>query len=194
LLIYWDNNILDSALKNLLTDNPVALQALMSETIFSTGFSVQEEASSSVSNASITPEPSVSTGSAEEFIYQGDKSTGVLFILRYPEYPYFSPQAEEAFVKTIGALQLTPHNVAVVNLANAHNPNDFKRIMQFFQPKKITLLGVEPASLKLPAIAHNSYMKGKIATVFNTFSFEEMFVDVQKKKLFWGEFRTFIGS
>ena len=166
----------------------------MSETIFSTGFSVQEEASSSVSNASITPEPSVSTGSAEEFIYQGDKSTGVLFILRYPEYPYFSPQAEEAFVKTIGALQLTPHNVAVVNLANAHNPNDFKRIMQFFQPKKITLLGVEPASLKLPAIAHNSYMKGKIATVFNTFSFEEMFVDVQKKKLFWGEFRTFIGS
>lgn len=194
MLIYWDNNILDSALKNLLTDNPVALQALMSETIFSTGFSVQEEASSSVSNASITPEPSVSTGSAEEFIYQGDKSTGVLFILRYPEYPYFSPQAEEAFVKTIGALQLTPHNVAVVNLANAHNPNDFKRIMQFFQPKKITLLGVEPASLKLPAIAHNSYMKGKIATVFNTFSFEEMFVDVQKKKLFWGEFRTFIGS
>ncbi|GGH05689.1 hypothetical protein GCM10011418_01970 [Sphingobacterium alkalisoli] len=194
MLIYWDNNILDSALKNLLTDNPVALQALMSETIFSTGFSVQEEASSSVSNASITPQPSVSTGSAEEFIYQGDKSTGVLFILRYPEYPYFSPQAEEAFVKTIGALQLTPHNVAVVNLANAHNPNDFKRIMQFFQPKKITLLGVEPASLKLPAIAHNSYMKGKIATVFNTFSFEEMFVDVQKKKLFWGEFRTFIGS
>ncbi|TJZ61183.1 hypothetical protein FAZ15_08240 [Sphingobacterium olei] len=181
-------------MKNLLTDNPVALQALMSETIFSTGFSVQEDVSSSVSNTTTIPQPNTTTGSVEEFIYQGDKSTGVLFILRYPEYPYFSPQAEEAFVKTIGALQLTPHNVAVVNLANPHNPNDFKRIMQFFQPKKITLLGVEPASLNLPAIAHNSYMKGKIATVFNTFSFEEMFVDVEKKKLFWGEFKTFIGS
>ena len=130
----------------------------------------------------------------EEFIYQGDKSTGILFILRYPDFPYFSPQAEEAFVKTIGALQLTKENVAVVNLANPHNPNDFKRIMQFFQPTKITLLGVEPISLKLPEIAHNSYMKGRIATVFNTFSFEEMFADVQKKRLFWNEFKTFIGS
>lgn len=167
-------------MNTLLTDNPVALKALMSETIFSTGF---EQTS-----------PAHATIVQEEFIYQGDKSTGVLFILRYPDYPYFSPQAEEAFIKTIGALQLTLQNVAVVNLANTHNPNDFKRIMTFFEPKKITLLGVEPASLNLPAIAHNSYMRGKTATVFNTFSFEEMFADVNKKKLFWTEFKSFILS
>jgi len=46
--------------------------------------------------------------------------------------------------------------------------------------------------LKLPAIAHNAYMKGKIATVFNTFSFEEMFADIAKKKAFWGEFKSFL--
>ena len=175
-------------MSNLLTDNPIALQALMSETLFSTGFSMNDA-------PMLAKDEGVDWGSSsEEFIYQGDKSTGVLFILRYPEFPYFSPQAEEAFVKTIGALQLTPQNVAVVNLANPHNPNDFKRIMSFFEPKKITLLGVEPASLKLPEIAHNSYMKGKVATVFNTFSFEEMFADINKKKLFWGEFKTFIGN
>ena len=129
-----------------------------------------------------------------EFIYQGSKDRGILFILRYVEYPYFSPAALDAFEKTIGALNLTKETVAVVNLANAHNPNDFKRIMQFFQPTKIILLGVEPASLKLPPIEHNSYMKGRIATVFNTFSFEEMFADVNKKKLFWNEFKTFIVS
>lgn len=157
------------------TTNPVALQALMSETLF------------------IPKTPQQELTSAEEFIYQGDKSTGVLFILRYPDYPYFSPAAEEAFLKTIGALQLHAGNVAVVNLANPHNPNEWKRIMAFFQPKKITLLGVEPISLGLPAIAHNSYMHGKIATVFNTFSFEEMFADVQKKKMFWMEFKSFMG-
>ncbi len=157
------------------TTNPVALQALMSETLFLPKTSQQEFTS------------------AEEFIYQGDKSTGVLFILRYPDYPYFSPAAEEAFLKTIGALQLHAGNVAVVNLANPHNPNEWKRIMAFFQPKKITLLGVEPISLGLPAIAHNSYMHGKVATVFNTFSFEEMFADVQKKKMFWMEFKSFMG-
>jgi hypothetical protein len=178
-------------MSNLLTDNPIALQALMNETLFSTGFSMDETASenSSSSVASVNWD-----SSAEEFVYKGDKSTGVLFILRYPSYPYFSPAAEEAFIKIIGALQLTPENVAVVNLANPQNPNDFKRIMAFFEPKKITLLGVEPASLKLPEIAHNSYMKGRIATVFNTFSFEEMFADINKKKLFWGEFKTFISN
>lgn len=177
-------------MNNLLTNNPVALQALMSETIFSTGFSMEDfERGQQVQHSVVAFDHS-----AEEFVFQGDKSTGVLFILRYPEFPYFSPQAEEAFVKTIGALQLTPKNVAVVNLANPQNPNEFKRIMEFFKPSKITLLGVDPASLKLPEIAHNSYMRGKVATVFNTFSFEEMFADVEKKKLFWGEFKSFING
>ncbi len=173
-------------MNNLVTHNPAALQALMSEAIFTHDAADWD--------AVAVKEILAPESAGEEFIYRGDKSTGILFILRYPAFPYFSPQAEEAFVKTIGALKLTLSNVAVVNLANAHNPNDFKRIMSFFEPKKITLLGVEPASLKLPDIGHNSYMKGRVATVFNTFSFEEMFADVEKKKLFWAEFKTFIGS
>lgn len=175
-------------MSQLTTNNPIALRALMSETLF-----VPKEAEARLASQPLVADDTRAV-EREEFIYQGDKSTGILFILRYPDFPYFSPQAEEAFVKTIGALQLTKENVAVVNLANPHNPNDFKRIMQFFQPTKITLLGVEPISLKLPEIAHNSYMKGRVATVFHTFSFEEMFADVQKKRLFWNEFKTFIGS
>lgn len=174
---------------HLKTDNPVALQALLSETLF---ISKDKEMATALPVGNVAD--SVQEGEAEEFIYQGDKSTGILFILRYPDYPYFSPQAEDAFLKTLGALNLSFENVAVVNLANPHNPNDFKRIMQFFQPTKITLLGVEPISLKLPEIAHNAYMKGRVATVFNTFSFEEMFADLQKKRLFWNEFKTFIVS
>ncbi|GEM_PF-135198 len=220
-------------MSNLTTDNPVALQILMDETIFGNGFdfqadlsghSLQEEnsvhAQAAIVQASSTTKDTsyvaVGIGEAQqavpsqvvsgshavnhlevlggEFIYQGNKEQGILFILRYEQYPYFSPAALEAFEKTIGALKLTKETVAVLNLANSHNPNDFKRIMQFFQPTKIILLGVEPASLKLPFIEHNSYMKGRIATVFNTFSFEEMFVDVNKKKLFWNEFKTFIVS
>lgn len=174
-------------MSHLKTDNPIALQTLMSETIFTHGV----DAASVMSSGRLASEEKKSEHK-ETFIYQGDKSTGVLFILRYPDYPYFSPQAEDAFIKTIGALKLTKENVAVVNLANPHNPNDFKQIMRFFEPTKITLLGVEPASLKLPEIAHNAYMRGRVATVFNTFSFEEMFADVQKKRLFWNEFKAFI--
>lgn len=177
-------------MSHLKTDNPIALRTLMSETLFSHGEKSEE--------VSISPDGTMRDDrddkAAEEFVYQGNKSTGILFVLRYPDHPYFSPEAEDAFVKTLGALHLSWENVAVVNLANGHNPNDFKRIMQFFQPTKITLLGVEPASLKLPEIAHNAYMKGRIATVFHTFSFEEMFADAQKKRMFWNEFKTFIVS
>ena len=175
----------------LITDNPIAIQTLMSETIFS----VEKEVTSiSTHEKNNIETPQGGQNQIEEFIYQGDKSTGILFILRYPDFPYFSPEAADAFSKTIGAMQLTTNNVAVMNLANPHNPSVWKRIMEFFQPKKIILLGVDPQSLQLPAIAHNSYLKGKIATVFHTFSFEEMFVDIAKKKLFWGEFKVFIVS
>jgi hypothetical protein len=166
----------------------------MSETIFTTGFDVGGNDDKDAKMSIPTGTSGTHAVEKEEFIYRGDKDTGVLFILRYPDHPYFSPEAEDAFIKTIGALQLTLQDVAVVNLANEHNPNDWKKIMGFFRPKKITLLGVEPTSLKLPAIAHNSYMRGKIATVFNTFSFEEMFVDIDKKKLFWTEFKSFLQS
>ncbi len=180
-------------MSDLITNNYVALQALMSDTLFTTGFDVSNALPDDMVVSTVCDDALFDT-STEEFVYKGDKSTGILFILRYPEYPYFSPQAEDAFVKTISALSLRPENVAIVNLANPQNPNEFKKIMQFFKPTKITLLGVEPKSLVLPEIPHNSYMKGRIATVFNTFSFEEMFADLNKKKLFWGEFKTFITS
>jgi len=105
--------------KNLTTDNPIAIQALMSETVFAIPGSVMPIVETqTVGSQHTTLQQGHFDASAEEFVYQGDKSTGILFVLRYPDYPYFSPQAEEAFLKTIGALQLNAGNVAVVNLAN----------------------------------------------------------------------------
>src|SRR5690606_40318735 len=115
-------------MSNLLTDNPIALQALMNETLFSAGFVMDNAQNSSSENL-----PSVNwDSSSEEFVYKGDKSAGILFILRYPDYPYFSPEAEEAFVMTIAALGLTLENVAVVYLSYLHNSNDFICIRDFF--------------------------------------------------------------
>ncbi|MCL7988142.1 hypothetical protein M8998_09360 [Sphingobacterium sp. lm-10] len=184
-------------MSNLLTNNPIALNALMSETLFSVDFTAEQEASNSFQQAEAqqfsTPPAGITPVIVpEEFIYQGSVEKQILFILRYPDYDYFSPGAQDAFERILSAVDLRMEDVAVVNLANAHNPNDFKRIMQFFQPTRITLLGVEPSSLVLPPIPHNAYMKGRVATVFNTYSFEEMFTNVEKKKSFWLEFKKFI--
>lgn len=177
----------------LITNNPVALRSLLTETLFTSiekGTPIVER--KIVSASTTTTPPRQEPSKAEEFIYQGDRSSGILFVLRYRDFPYFSPQAEQAFEKTLGAIQLQVEKVAVVNLDKEQNPNDWHRIMDFFKPVKIILLGVEPSSLKLPRIEHNAFMKGKKATVFYTFSFEEMFADVEKKRLFWYQFRDFL--
>jgi len=185
-------------MSNLLTENPIALRTLMSETIFvlpsPEGGGVASPAPESRSAPVPLSGDRETEKAREAFVYQGDKSSGMLFLLRDAVHPYFSPQAEEAFAKMIGALGLTPQNVAVVNLANADNPNDFPLLMDFFQPKKIALLGVDPVSLKLPAIPQNTYRKGKKATVFHTFGFAEMLADANKKKTFWAEFKAFVAA
>lgn len=184
-------------MSHLLTNHPIALNALMNETLFSADFIVAEDASTGFEQVRvqqfITPSEEVAPVIVpEEFIYQGSVEKRILFILRYPDFDYFSPGAQDAFEKILSAVNLRMADVAVVNLANPHNPNDFKRIMQFFQPTRITLLGVAPSSLVLPPIPHNEYMKGKVATVFNTYSFEEMFANQDKKKAFWLEFKKII--
>jgi len=191
------------------TDNPIALRTLMSETIFAAGDvsdspQKNEDKQADMEAGLVAVPPSSKTGGEEEkqddppeipretFVYQGDKSSGILFVLRTADHPYFSPRAEDAFAKAIGAAGLAREKVAVVNLANADNPNDFGQLMAFFQPKKIALLGVDPASLKLPAIPQNAHKKGKKAVVFHTFGFEEMLDDANRKKAFWTAFKTFM--
>jgi len=192
-------------MSSLLTDNAIALRALMSETIFAISDAVQPMAQGATMVAehadnrnAITPPLGVGgiseDGNTESFVYQGDKTSGILFVLRDPDHPYFSPAAEEAFAKTLGALGLTPQSTAVVNLASPNNSNDFRKLMDFFQPKKIALLGVGPTSLKLPEIPQNTSMKGKKATVFHTFGFAEMLADPGKKKAFWTGFKAFMAG
>lgn len=172
----------------------------MSETLFFTESDVSHPEKTESDFQTVVPTPIQPSNAQpekepqQEFVFRGTIDKGIVFILRYEAYDYFSPGAQDAFEKIMVAVGLSPQDVAVVNLANAHNPNDFKRIMAFFKPTKIILLGVEPASLVLPEIPHNSYMKGRVATAFNTYSFEEMFVDVEKKKAFWGEFKKFMLS
>lgn len=172
-------------MSNIHTSDPIALRALMTEALFAVHDVERLEIEVS--------EPMAPTEQNKEaFVFDGSKDKGILFILRYEEYPYFSPDAQDAFVKILEATKIKKEEVALVNLAHPDNPNDFKMIMEYFSPTKIILLGVEPKSLKLPDIAHNSYMRGRVAVVFNTFSFEEMFDNVDKKRAFWGEFKNFM--
>ena len=171
------------------TDNPYALQALMSETIFSLGEQVQEARKV---DPTYIPSAAPDLGLLEEFLFKGENKKHILFLIRDPNQPYMSAEAYDAFLKMLTALQLTEADIALMNVANERNSSEFKQIMNFFTPQKIILLGVDPPSLKLPAIPLNALQKGRVSTVFHTFSLEEMLTDLAKKKAFWIEFKNLI--
>lgn len=192
-------------MSNLHSDHPVALQALLDETLFAVEDAVKEEVDDVELNekeeatpvSPTTVEQDVVSDESkrdqnEDFSYKGNRDSGILFLLRNTEHEYFSPEAEEAFGKILKALQLTWEEVTLLNLAQAQNPADFKKIMQFFAPKKIALLGVGTDYLKLPQITFNTFVKGKVAVVFNTFDFESILDHQSHKKEFWTQFKAFI--
>lgn len=172
------------------SNDPLALQALMSETLFSSGLAqaAGEEAISEVQTT--VPPVLTSASSQEEFVFQGGFAKSMLFIIDDAQHAYMSAGAYEAFLKTLAALAIPLEDIALLNLATAGNGYDFKRIMVGLQPLKIILLGVDPSRLQLPAIPFNTFQRGKKASVFNTFSFEEMLGDITKKKAFWAAFKN----
>lgn len=175
--------------------HPLALQALLDETLFVV---VDAEKPKAEGKETITlKEPEnlsvkEEIEQDEEFVFQGKKGKSILFIVYNREYPYFSPKAEEAFGKILNAVQLDNEKIVLLNLANDKNSTDFKEIMRFFAPKKIVMFGLDPALLKLPKMQDNAIVQGKVAVVFNTFNFEEVLTDPYIKKEFWRKFKEFI--
>lgn len=194
-------------MSNLHSDHPVALQALLDETLFVVDEAIKKERPQDKAHeeikeetisvrSKVTEQPVVSVESEkeqnEDFSYKGNRHSGVLFLIRNTEYEYFSPEAEDAFGKILKALQLTWGEVTLLNLDQAQNSADFKKIMRFFTPNKIVLLGVGTDYLKLPQIPLNTFVKGRVAVVFNTFDFESILDHQNHKKDFWNQFKAFI--
>lgn len=195
-------------MSNLHSDHPIVLQTLLDETLFAVEEAAKEEVSSVNSHEETKEEAAPASPQAveesavvsdeekkeqnEDFSYKGKRRSGILFLIRNTEYEYFSPESEEAFGKILKVLQLTWEDVTLLNLDQAQNSADFRKIMQFFTPMKIALLGIGTDYLKLPQIAFNTFVKGKTAVVFNTFDFESIQDHQQHKKEFWTQFKAFI--
>ncbi len=175
--------------------HPLALQALLDETLFvvedSETLEVEEEETIKLKGPESLPIQK-EVEQDEEFVFEGKKDKGILVMIHNREYSYFSPEAEEAFGKMLNAVQLNNEEIVLLNLANDKNSTDFKEIMRFFAPKKIVMFGLDPALLKLPKMKDNTIVQGKTAVVFNTFNFEEVLTDSNIKKEFWRKFKEFI--
>jgi len=157
------------------TTNPIALRALMSETIFGI---------EPLSSAVAFEEPELKAGPMEIRI-MGANRKNILFITESADNEFFSQDAELAFIKTLGALKLDIQDVAVVNCAAETSQTSFDRLNKEFSPRVCVFLGIDPRKLGLNNFALNILWQESNTEFLYSFSFEEMLNETAKKKLFW---------
>jgi len=158
------------------TTNPVALRHLMTETIF--GIEEPE-------NASGNPEASVpktTSGLSLPFAYHGGNKRNLLFLTHETLYEWMSAAALDAFTKTLAALKLSMDDIALLNVGKLSEIPEKSHLLAFFNPKVVVALGVS-----LP------WNESDDLVVFKTYSFDEMLVDAEKKRVFWTTIKTLLG-
>ncbi len=165
-------------MSRLLTQNPIALRFLMSETVFRSA--VENRLAEKMSIDSIKNDLPLSDNIEPDFLFWGSNERNILFLTQNLEEDYFSIDAEDAFLKTLAALNLSLNDVAVFNRRKVDESTD--RICEVLNPKICIFCEGENES--------NKANFNKISTVegvacLYTFSFEEMLTDTNKKRAFW---------
>ncbi len=162
-------------MSRLLTQNPIALRFLMSETIFS---SVIENPP--IESDSIKSTPLESNNMELDLLFWGSNERNILFLIHNSNEDYFSTEAEDAFLKTLAALKLNIKDVAVVNRGKTEK--SFKVINAVLRPKFCVYCeGQNEANQNV----FNKFTDIDGVTCLYTYSFEEMLIDTGKKREFW---------
>lgn len=191
-----------------LTEDPVALTHLMSETLFKTEEETQEEMegataetvaleanepvvaieTATIYNTAPTPEP-------QPLSFYGKNTSNLLFLYDQangPDNHALTATEMEAFGKILTALKLSFDDIALVNW-------DFQQpsaalLLSTFEPQKIVVLGTQINSQSLgftitePTLHHVQQFQN--IPFLHSYSFAEMLDDVEKKRVFWGSLKA----
>lgn len=157
------------------TTDPVALRYLMTETIF--GVEEPEKALSDREPAV----PIATAGPSPLFSYHGGNKRNYLFLTHETRHEWMSAEALDAFTKTLAALKLAADDIAVLNVGKLPEIPAKSDLIAFFNPKIIVALGAS-----LPWDGSDGLI------VFKTYSFDEMLVDAEKKRVFWATIKTLL--
>lgn len=126
----------------------------------------------------------------ESFKFMGGNKKHYLILTHYPNAGFIDDGHLAALQSTLGRLNTSADDVAIVNLAS-YPGTDLDALRNFFNPQKILFLGKN----SLPAGMHDS-PPNQITPVDGirallTFSFDEMMNSVDHKKAFWEQMKQF---
>lgn len=161
------------------TSNPLALQVLMSETIFDIDFPIP-----SVDDA-LLEVPPIQKESEIVLKTYGGNNKNILFVISDNSNEFLSADAEIAFMKILRALKLAIEDIVIFNHNEPDNGLTFGKVKEKLKPKNCIFLGAEPQLLEIEGCAENILRIEDNIQFLYSYSFEEMLRDTEKKRLFW---------
>src|SRR5690554_1681310 len=168
----------------------------MSETLFAIeGEDAPAEETRAAADAPVAqpavaiPEPETEASPAasppSEFAFLGENQQGYLFVTDDAQADGMSAAAMDAFTKTLAARNLSLADVAVFNVARHTGSLAFADVVAFFKPRAVVLLGPPASQFGLPDVPSNTVGKVGDTPVFQTYSFDVLLADAEKKGAFW---------
>jgi hypothetical protein len=124
------------------------------------------------------------------FKFMGGNKKHYIILTYYPNAEFIDDGHLAALQSTLGRLNTSADDVAIVNLAN-YPDTSVELLRTFFNPQKLLFLGKDSVPARAVNIPLNkiSHVEG-IATLL-TFSFDEMMNSVDHKKAFWEQMKQF---
>ncbi len=123
-----------------------------------------------------------------KFNYLGGHKKNFLVIVHYPSKEFIEENHLTALENVFKRLGLSLDDVAIFNRAN-YSDFDFKKLMGYFKPQKLLLLGKLSLPGGIETLTLNKPQKlGDLQTLYS-FSFDEMMDSNENKKAFWEQMK-----
>lgn len=185
-------------MEKLITYNANALRFLMNEDLYDLGDVIQpdkldiarEESSIKHEVPDLVTETSIEELPITSFNYLGENNRYFLILVDDNTHRELNTPHKEMLMKIMTAKKLELRDLAILNVAQ-YPVLKFEQLKDFFSCNKITLFGIEPQRIGLPAMGANRPAKHLEVKVLATFGLEEMISNTDNKREFWNIMKDF---
>ncbi|TKC01029.1 hypothetical protein [Pedobacter cryophilus] len=126
----------------------------------------------------------------KDFKYLGENNKYILIIVKEPAVDFLKRDDLTFLLKILGAKKLELNDVAIIN-TEKNDALNFDDLKDFFACNKIITFGIDPKSLQITGAVANKKSVFKNISILGTWDLTRLQQDVNKKTIFWNEFKTF---
>jgi hypothetical protein len=126
----------------------------------------------------------------KDFKYLGENNKYILIIVKEPAVDFLKRDDLTFLLKILAAKKLELNDVAIIN-TEKNDALNFEDLKDFFACNKIITFGIDPKSLQITSAVANKKSVFKNISILGTWDLTRLQQDVNKKTIFWNEFKTF---